>query len=753
MFKKNEVFRNLVSAGVCASVLLSCNRSEKRDLENQKGQFQQQTEKAKSEAQKNQELNLKLQQLISESEALKADLKQKEIEFSRQRSEREHQISLLNDEIRDTSAKLHQMEKKMEDLRTEISKQELILSQTRESIIQEKKDLEAEILKAKNELAQEEKLKKEQYAQTEASLKSKLTDLEKKKQDVDNQEKALIAAQTALSQAQQTLKSAQEKLASDQKTLNARISKFSSDVAAARDLFIQSGQGDVFEKIQADHNFAFRASLWGMASVENIEMVRQQIVDFNNSQGLKTDNSHKSYVPLFEPPAPRGTAKKENVKYIKNNKELSRVDDSFIITGTASEVKTFRDKINLKLAEIAKKTGAMNANIWLTLKPVQQVRLNMTISLFGSRDMGFERKEERFYNMTKVRPLDTPIRSLENIDLSKPSQLILGKNKQNICNVVSKECIAEIKKLGVLNHKTSFELTNLDGSIEKFEGTYADYFERLIDVSLTKLKLENQIKQAQQDGFEITVTQKMIPVEKTGFFGRKYTEFEIIENKDMSAIDVYLKDKAVLDNLAQQAVLERIEISYEVSMVEVFDGQTISLDMAKYFDAGTIGDSEIQSLELAQRGEIEIKLPIDLKSTNTSRSQFTDLTLKDFTPVGLTAPTKPEALQPYRQSGMDSRLVGSLSRQVKNSIQATLEKGETLDLNSFDEQSRKAVEVYAKMVRSNLAAEAYPKAMAAYEKALKEYNDKLYPLKMAEYNSRRQDLMLDLRDLLKELKK
>ncbi len=781
MINKKEVFRTIISTGICASVLMACNnKSEKRDLENQKGQFAVETEKAKSETQKNQELNAQLQQLISESETLKTELKEKEMIFSRQRSDREHQLSKLNEEIRDASARLNQIEQKIAVIRSEIAKQEMVLSQTRETIAQEKSDLVAEINRVKSELATEkaransdiEKLKKdtlialdkeeksrnEKYAATEKNLAEQLKELETDLKELDAREKSLVSAQKALAQAQETLKIAQEKFANDQLALNEQISKFAADVGAARDFFIKSGNGDVFEKIQANDNFAFRVSLWGFGSVENIETVRQQIINFNTKEGLSSDNAHKAYLPEFkistgDRSAAIGNKNQTRTMYVKTKKEVSRVDDSFIVTGTAAEIKVLRDSINKNLSEIASTTGNANANMWLIVRPIQQIRVNMKISLYGSSDMSFDRKEKLIVEMTKVRPLNTPIRSLENLNLSKPSSFVLSQNKQNVCDVVGKECISELNSLGLLNHKTSFELISTDGSLEKFEGTYADYFERLIDRSLTKLKLENEIKQAQQNGFEIVVTQRVMPVEKRNWYGGKYTDFETIESKDTSAIDVFLKNKEVLENLASQPVLERIEISYEISMVDIVNGQNDSLDMAKYFQAGTIGDTAIHSLELANRGEIEIKLPIDLEATNTSKSQFSDLTLKGFKPSGLVEPTKPVAQKRYSYTSDESVLVKQVPARVLNLVGKDLKKGRTLNLNAYEQKYHAGIEIFAKKITQDLAVDNYPKALQAYEVAMTAYNDKVYPAKMLEYSNRRQDLMLDLREMLREIKK
>ncbi len=718
MFRGSLFLKTLTNALVCVALVAGCDSSRKKDLEAQQSQYASQTAKAKDEALKTQELNRQLEALNAEAETIRTQLKEDKRTFSNQRSERERQLEGILLEIRDAAARLHQLQTNLTNIQSQIAAQEAVLIEQRDRMAQMRADTEEAIRKLRQNLANDEQKSREEIAAAEAELKARQETLARDIAEHQASEQALQIALASLHTAQDNLKASQDQLAQNQADLATRERAFADSVAAAREFFTRAGQGDVFDTIQNDQTFAFRVSLWGMGSAEKINEIRQRLINFNQSTGVRGDNVHRELSPALTLPLSNA-----------NKNRIMNVDDSFIVTTSATQMKSLRDAVNASLAQVSR-PNVMSANMWLIARPIKQVRVNLKLSMYGSSDIGFDREQTLIMEFNKVRPLSTAIQGFQNIDITNPGQYIFRSGNSAACDRVTADCIKTLKSLGLLDQQSRFVLTNENGSAEAFTGSYAEYLSKLVDVSMTKLHLEDRVKQMMTDGLEITITRRVRPVERWSLWSGTYTDFEVIEDMDDSSIDDFLKQQDTLENLASQRILEKISISYEISMVDVIDGSRDSLDMNKFFfGSGTVEGAELQSIDLQNRGEVEIKLPVNLKNIRTSESNFANLTLSDFAPIAA-----PVALTAAEQQSANS-LNGRNKRQIDNTFRQQGDVQAIINVLSGDQKT--AASNYLKQLQYTVAFEAY--------------NTQILPARENEYSRRRMILFGELNNLKEAL--
>ena len=365
---------------------------------------------------------------------------------------------LLDEEIQEKRTAYDQEES---DRRAELAKD---IASHEEELAKKRELLDEEIQAKRTAYDQEEGDRRAELAKDIASHEEELRKLESRLAEVIQREQDATSREDSLKKAQEILATEQRNLQENKKKHMDAVQAFSEKFQAAREFFIKSDQGDVFEKLTNDSTFTFRMSLWGYGSVENIRSVRTSVEVYNKENGMAKNNQHKNYFPLLEEAkeeegdAPSFTfyrsteeaALKAKTFIFKDESDITFVNDSFIVTGTALDVKNFRDKVNNMLEEQSNSKFAMATNMWFVARPIQEVRVNMQIQILGSSSMSYDRELKTVFKMKKVRPLRSSLKNLDSIDLTKPGQYILGAESKTTCQLVNIECLKKLKELGLI---------------------------------------------------------------------------------------------------------------------------------------------------------------------------------------------------------------------------------------------------------------------------------------------------------------
>ena len=655
-----------------------------------------------------------------------------------------------------------------------------------EEITKKRQLLSEEIQKKRTAYDQEERTRRSELANNIAAHQEELRKLESRLAEVVQREKDAASREASLKKSQEILASEQKNLQEDKENHRDAVQAFSEKIQAARDFFIKSNQGDIFAKLVNDSTFTFRMSLWGYGSVENIRAVRASVDTYNKENGMAENNQHKSYIPLLE------KAKKENNEnhsiyhiftapvlqmsthlkarldpnpktkpfIFKEESDITFVNDSFIVTGTALEVKKFRDKANNMLEEQSNSKFAMATNMWFVARPIQEVRVNMKIQVLGSSSMSYDRKLKTIFKMEKLRPLRRSLKSFNSIDLIEPAQYILGAESKTTCQLVNIECLRRLKELGLLDHKIRLESKDQENS-EIREATYYDYLSQIIETSIVKLRLHSAIKNAQRNGITIRSETTYKPVKffesltdmniKNAWYSVVNGGFAPVKQKGtFSPLDQFRQNEELLKSLAAQPIVEKIEVTYEVSMVDTIDGNNGSLDVSQYLSqyatAGIIGKTKLSSQELLKRGELEIPLPISFENVSTT-SDLVDLSLSDFTPsivkpvMTVKAPEMVEVIPLQDQIKLPKEVLDALN------------SGQSTDTSSLTEEQLSIYNKFQAHINYKHQLAQYYEALKAHNDKMELYEEQIDAVKRQEYDNRILDHLSDLRQWLKALKK
>lgn len=788
---KKQVTKMLLSFGICTSVLAACTDKKNED---EKNQLNLQTLKAKEEAARYEELNsdLALQIAKNEDQAKKnEDLRQKlaaeQQEFSRQRSERERQIENLSLKIRDMSANLHQAESNHKELTDKIVEETARLKEIREAakaerealvseITSKRAQLDAELAKERASFESEVEAQQAVLSGDAQKLKTELDKLNIRLDEVKTRESQASTREIALQQAVTELEANQEELKEERAKHDRFVQDMSERIAAAREMFVKDGKGDVFDKIAAGDKFSFRMSLWGQGSVKNIQEIRAKIAQFNSKKGLAKDNANLKLDPIMHEASKEEVRKQKDLKgmvltaaekaneflvdlsineMVYNSQEdLTFVNDAFMVTGTAAEVKKLRDEVNSMLSGIAKSGSVQASNMWLNARPVQDVKVNMVIEVLGSSSMSSDRQLREILVMNKIRPLKSNVRDLKDIDLTNPSQYIMNKKAAASCETVDADCLKALKDLGLLDHKAVFNFKDENGQQIKGEFTYAEYLEKMLEMSITKLRLQSLVRNFLENGLIVDNRVRYVKPEtwygKAWYYMTTKHGYKEIELDSDSELDKIRQNEDQLALLASQPIVEKIQIKYEISMIDTIDGQSDSIDAAQLFEQGSLGDLTLEATqkELA-RGQIEIALPV--ASTAGSTSQLVDLSLKDFD-AGIIAPQKPAVMGEINNK-ISIRELDEIPVSVRNEIATAVRDNEKYDISKLDTELQPLAKKLIAHLKEHSAHAANRQALSEYYEKLEEYEKQVSLAKQREYDSRSIDHLADLRSLLSELKK
>ena len=283
----------------------------------------------------------------------------------------------------------------------------------------------------------------------------------------------------------------------------------------------------------------------------------------------------------------------------------------------------------------------------------------------------------------------------------------------------------------------------------------------MIETSVVKLRLHSAIKNAQKNGITIISETTYKPVKffdsladlniSDAWHAIASGGFAPVEQNGIpSPLEQFRRNEELLKSLAEQPIVEKIEITYEVSMVDTIDGNNGSLDVSQYLSqyatAGIIGTTPLGSQELLKRGELEIPLPISFENVSTT-SDLVDLSLSDFTPdipkpvMTVSAPEQVEVVH-----------LNDREKLPREALYA-LNYGEDYDTSSLTEEQLGIYNKIQARIKYEHELEKYHKALGTHSDEMDVYEDQVEAAKLQEYDNRVLDHLSDLRQWLRALKK
>lgn len=555
--------------------------------------------------------------LQNEADALKKD----QADWENNRSAREAQITTMTQTIQERKQELQDADQRLTEIKTEVETERSAIASERAALEKQKTDTEEALSKMRADGEEAMSADKAALAQKISDAETKLAEISAQKDELDKRDQGLKDAQGKLDEAQQAFNSA--KMAFENV-----VRQHTENVTLIRELFSRFGLNDVFNKIEKKEPMKFLISITGRGSKPYAEAIHKEISVLNKGPVEHSSISDEPVKIKVDPKKDKsGTQVLGFGPTEKVIPDSFLVDDHFIVTAKAEDVKAFRDNANNHLRNQAKNGVNVNdVTLWVIARPIQKVRAGMKIVIEGSKSYGFKtqgynaRRSGKVAEFDQVRAADSKVIDIDQIDLAKPGQYVFASDKDDRkCAIFGEECIAMLKQNNFLEGRNVVTPKNNSGQ-PSFTATYRELLIEILNASIHQMA-------------EDTKTANGMSV-----IGLTYT----MEGGTTPGINTEALQKLlfIYTGFGETRVpaVESIEMSYRVAMVdEISDHNDNPADVWKYLSSGFIQDTPMFNVAKS-RNEIEIELPV--KNLKTSRTEFQDLSLKDFQ-VSTKEPAKP----------------------------------------------------------------------------------------------------------------
>ncbi len=619
---KRQIFNRVVlQCLIVSGMFVGCTDNGKVQKANEREEVANRREAeasaatAKAESmQKDYEQKIATAKLLAATNQKDADVLADQIaDFKTKQADRENLLLSLQGQVESETKKVAAIKEQHARVSAEIAAVEQKIESERASLAEEKAKTTAEITSLKEKTDKEiSKLKEKASSEVEsvrvkaqqeidskeAAFKQKADQLSEKIVKADERSKVLDLQEQRLN----TQKSEQEAKASSlaqlEKAAAEREATFQAAIQTTKEFFVKNSVGDIFERVDAQKKFVFLVNVIGYGSGENASYIRKKI------DGLQASGSkYKDLQSL--------------TKLQSKSDDINSVKDSILVEAKGQDMKSVRDEVDAYLqAKNSNGESSKFNSLWMVIRPVEKVNVGLKLEVYGSEDKYFDgRTSSVIATFSNIASAKSNVLGISNLDLTKPGSYFFNSSESaRVCETVSVACLKTLKREGFLDAVQTMSVRGEEGK-SMSNGSYSELLSHLLYHS---------------------ITQSVRDLKSKTVVGISLDKFD---NMSWTFDTDAMWDKWGFGS--RIPVVDDIQITYTVNMVESINTVSNHMDAAQYLFSGEVGKSKMFDLANRKRGEISIPLPI--KKFSASRSELKDLSLKDFstpTPV----PAKPAEL-------------------------------------------------------------------------------------------------------------